>query len=306
MWAVALTDAIQIILVAIGVIVVGVAVVMTMSSTEVKAVALTAKPDVSNWIAIAVVTESLAIGALGNLSGQDLIQRILSAKSSRDARRACFVSGGAYWILGGVPVFLGLAAAVCNVDDQSVVMGFAGKLLHPAGLIVFVIAVVSAVLSTIDSAILSPAGIIAQNMTSERVRKRVGELTLNRLSCLVVAFGATLMAFLGEDAYSLLESAYSLTLVGLFVPFIAAFFVKRPSRGAAMTTLILGTLLWLIHMFYGEDEWFGGSWLTGVGIYLPESLSITLICGVVFGGWQLVSNKNSIKERNKGNEDAQK
>jgi len=46
----------------------------------------------------------LAVSAIGNLPGQDLGQRIFSANSPTTARRACFLAGGLYILLGTIPV----------------------------------------------------------------------------------------------------------------------------------------------------------------------------------------------------------
>lgn len=39
-------------------------------------------------------------GALGNLPGQDLMQRVFASNSSTTARRACLVAGSAYLVFG--------------------------------------------------------------------------------------------------------------------------------------------------------------------------------------------------------------
>ena len=48
-----------------------------------------------------------AVGALGNLPGQDLMQRIFAAKSANVARQACFIAGTVYLLFGMIPVALG-------------------------------------------------------------------------------------------------------------------------------------------------------------------------------------------------------
>lgn len=105
------------------------------------------------WLSI------LMVAALGNLPGQDLLQRIFAAKSARTASLACLIAGVAYVSLGAIPVLLGLAANLLVPDsvEQAILPALASGFLSPVLVFVFAFALVSAVLSTIDSALLSPS-----------------------------------------------------------------------------------------------------------------------------------------------------
>src|SRR5690606_18677258 len=59
----------------------------------------------------------LAVGALGNVPGQDLAQRIFAARSERAATTACLVAGIFYIAFGMVPVTTGLAADALGIDN---------------------------------------------------------------------------------------------------------------------------------------------------------------------------------------------
>jgi Na+/proline symporter len=108
-------------------------------------------------------------------------------------------------------------------------------------LVIFTVALISAVLSTIDSAILAPASVLAQNVFERFNRRRVRSLTLNRLAILVVTAGSVGMAYLGKSAYALLEDAYELPLVGLFVPLALGLRSKSPRERAAVASMLAGT-----------------------------------------------------------------
>ena len=63
-----------------------------------------------------------SIAALGNLTGQDLAQRIFAARSPSIAVKSCIIAGIAYICVGLIPVFLGLTAqSFLGSTDHSVI-----------------------------------------------------------------------------------------------------------------------------------------------------------------------------------------
>ena len=120
MWSVTLTDAIQILLVLVGLVVLTVVTLtelgggdmlgglqMIAEQTPPEKLALFPRSDlvaIVGWLGV------FATGALGNVPGQDLMQRVFSANSARTARWACLVAGVAYMLLGTLPLILALAA----------------------------------------------------------------------------------------------------------------------------------------------------------------------------------------------------
>jgi Na+/proline symporter len=224
------------------------------------------------WLSI------FCVGALGNIPGQDLMQRVFAAKSPVVARRACFIAGFAYLGFGLIPVLLGLAAPILLPQgvDRAILPALASLFLSPATLIVFSVALISAVLSTIDSAILSPASVLAQNVFERVNRGRVASLTLNRLAVLLITAGSVGVAYLGESAYNLLVDAYEVPLVGLFVP-LSLGLTRIPARErAAVSSMLVGAGLWLCH-YVADWEYFleplAGRW----DALVPAPLAIVFV-----------------------------
>jgi Na+/proline symporter len=284
MWSVVVTDALQTALLLLGLIVIAVVALLTLGDGDATAgwlrildqtppdrLALVPLDDAESllgWLAI------LAAGALGNLPGQDLMQRIFASRSAAIARRACILAGLAYLVFGAIPVGLGLAAAVLAPgDDRATLPILAGLLLHPAGAVIFVLAVVSAVLSTIDSAILAPAGVIAENLLQRLPQRGLSRLGLDRISVLGVSLASLAVAYLGQDAWTLLETAYEVGLVSLLVPLAMGLASPRGREPSALAAMTVGTLVWLAHLLMGW-EWFAEPWLRdGMGVVLPVGLS---------------------------------
>ncbi|MCB9676661.1 MAG: sodium:solute symporter family protein [Alphaproteobacteria bacterium] len=280
MWAVTLTDAVQMALVVVGLFVLAAVVLWELGDGAPLAGAqrlwAETPADRRIWIpggeeGVVWGTAFLA-GALGNLPGQDLTQRIFAARSARTAQLACLIAGVAYLTLGMVPIFVALSIDTLAPDlgEESVLAVLAGSLLHPAVATVFTLTVASAVLSTIDSAILAPATVLARNVAGRFTPETIG---LHRLAVLVVGLGAMGVAFLGEDAYSLLEASYEIGMVSLLVPLLMGVHWPRSER-ACLACMAVGTGLWLAHTAMGLEGLFASA--------VPVGLGSTLVGAVVY------------------------
>lgn len=261
MWSVTLTDAVQITLVLIGLVVMGYVMLEQLGTgdladgwtrlmTETPADRLALIPQDSlrefwTWTGV------LAVGALGNIPGQDLVQRIFSSKSERVARQACYVAGGVYLGFGMIPIGIGLIAAILVPEHQESIMPvLLTNFLHPAIAVIFTLVLMSAVLSTIDSAIMAPSSVLAQNVFAKITKFDM--LALNRWSVVLVGAVSLGLAYL-DDARSLLENAYLITMVGLFVPLILGIYTTPRSVWPAVASMLVGCGLWLTHFVLTLD-----------------------------------------------------
>lgn len=270
MWSVTATDAIQIVLVAIGLLVLTAEVLTTLGGSWSGGLAalVDGLPESRR---VLVPTESgaafvgwvgvLAIGALGNLPGQDLLQRVFASRSERTAVWACHLAGLSYVVLGALPLILGLAASVLRPDvsaDTSTLTLLASVFLSPTAAVIFLVALTSAVLSTVDSAILSPASVLSENLLKGwGPLARFSPVSLARIAVLGVAAGACAVAYAGQDAYELLEGAYELGLVSLLVPLLAGVKTTRGGQTAALAAMATGTGVWLVHVIVGAPGFVG-------------------------------------------------
>jgi solute:Na+ symporter, SSS family len=284
MWSVTLTDAAQLVLLLAGIVVLAVTVLVELAGpgnglgAGLAAFADTVPAEdlvlIPKETAAALVAwlSVLAIGALGNIPGQDLAQRIFAARSARVAASACLAAGVLYIVFGMVPVATGLAADSLGVGGgQATLAVLATALMSPAVGIVFVLAIVSAVMSTIDSAILAPSSVLSQNLLA-KLRPDASRIALARGSVAAVAACSVAFAYVGQSAYELLETAYAVGMVGLFVPLAVGLASARGSEGAAIAAMCAGILLWGLHVTIGWDD-FGGPLLGA--FRLPQELVAT-------------------------------
>ncbi len=270
MWAVTMTDALQMALVIVGLgvlgIVVGGEVVAAGGWDELLAqipaerLTLVQSDSLGSFLGW---TGVLLAGALGNIPSQDVMQRVFSARSANVARAACLAAGGLYLTLGLFPIAMGLVAGTFFEAESETLPRLAAMFLHPAAAVVFVVTLMSVVLSTIDSAILAPATVLSRNVFGHVERlESIDELRLTRISLLVVGACSLAAAYGGESAYGLLESGYELGMVSLMAPLAYGVFLENPSTRGALASMLTGTFVWTVHFVAGVETFAGGpDWL---------------------------------------------
>lgn len=133
-------------------------------------------------------------------------------------------------------------------------------------------------MSTIDSAILAPSSVLSNNILL-RIRPHWSGLTLSRWAVLGVALFSLLFSYLGRDAYELLESAYAIGMVGLFIPLVLGVHSRRGGEKAALASMVTGVGIWGTHMILGWES-LGGELLGA--IYFPQELAATAAAWLVY------------------------
>jgi len=291
MWSVTMTDAAQFVLMIAGLVVLAATVLVELGADAglaagwARLVAATppehlvlvpteSAAELVGWLSV------LAIGALGNIPGQDLAQRIFAARSERAATTACCVAGVFYVLFGMVPVTTGLAANVLGIDGAfGTLPALAATVMTPVVAIVFVLGIVSTVMSTIESAILAPSSVLSNNLLV-KLLPHANPLALGRLAILAVAGASLAMSYAGASAYELLETAYAIGMVALFVP-LARGLTERGDEAAALGAMTVGTALWGAHLAFGWDA-FGGPAL-GLDA-VPQELAATFCAWIAYEG----------------------
>jgi Na+/proline symporter len=100
---------------------------------------------------------------------------------------------------------------------------------------------------------MAAASILGQNLILHFPycrRWRLSEsavLRLQRYCVVVIALLSLATAFSGKGAYELLKDAYSMTLVGLFVPLMAGLYWKNVAKQTIFLSMLAGTISWCSH-----------------------------------------------------------
>ena len=256
MWAVTLTDALQIIILIVGLLILTPLLLHDMGGWSSLAARIPEERfhlfprggGLESWFAYA--RDWLVIG-LGNLAGQDLIQRSLSSRNEKVAYRSAYLAGLLYVTVGLLPVFLGMAGAVILpdlADPDLVMMELALKYLPEVALILFMGALVSALLSSADSALLAPASVIGWDLL-RFFRPTIDErasLRVSRLAILVLGLAATAMALHKATIYELMVDSWSVLLASLFVPLTAGLWWPRSNAPGALAAIGAGLVAWQV------------------------------------------------------------
>uniref|UniRef100_A0A3Q2YL68 High affinity choline transporter 1-like n=1 Tax=Hippocampus comes TaxID=109280 RepID=A0A3Q2YL68_HIPCM len=170
--------------------------------------------DAGKW------TDDFFVLALGGLACQALFQRILAASSSAQAQVTCFAAGGFAFIMGIPSVIIGAVAASADWNQTGYGLpppyerGEAGNILPlalsyiaPTWVSVLGIgALAAAVMSSMDSALLSSGSMFTQNIYKTTLRKQASERELKwviRISVLLVGLAGTCLAFNKSSILSL-------------------------------------------------------------------------------------------------------
>jgi Na+/proline symporter len=197
--------------------------------------------------------ETLAVPVFGTMAAQELSSRILAMRSPQLARYATAGAGLLYLAVGLIPVLLGLGAASAlggAVEPEQVLSHLAQSQLPQPLYILFLGALVSAILSTLSGALLVAGSLAAHNLVETLLPRPPGDrikLRLNRAA--VVGFGvlAYLIALSGAGMYSLVEEASGLASSGVLVLIVFALWLPRvggaPSAGGALIASLLAYAL---------------------------------------------------------------
>lgn len=205
------------------------------------------RPDES-WL---MQIDRWAVPALGSMVAQELISRGLSARSARVAQRSSFIACALYLSIGGIPVLLGLAgpSLVPNLaEPEQFLPALAEKALSPVLFALLCAALMSAILSTVDSVFLAIGALTSHNLLlpvfgwkSERARLRSA-----RGSVLVGAIVAYVLALHADGIYSLIESSATFGAAGILVTTLAGVYAKAGGPAAALASMLTGLVVTLL------------------------------------------------------------
>ena len=251
MWADAYADLIQGCVLIVGLLVLGGAVFFSggpgLSSITADQLAIvdTSRP-------LLTTLEGWCVPIFGSLVAQELIARVISSKSEQIARRAVLSAAGLYFMIGIIPPIIGLIALhtlPAGTDGEQALALMAQHHLPSVLYVLFAGALVAAILSTVDSALLAAGALTAHNVVvplfpglGER-----GKLRVNRSATVLYGVIACGLALSAEGVYELVETASSLGTSGILWLLLFSLYSKRFGGPiAAAAALISGVVAFLV------------------------------------------------------------
>lgn len=255
MWAVSLTDFVQVVILIAGFVLILPLVLADAGGWEAIAAALPAdtfrmtpsEPGLASWLNY---LRAWSVIGLGNIAAQDLMQRSLSSRDESVAQNSCYIAGVGYLTIGMIPVLLGIIGSVVLPgleDPEFVVPQLALQHLPAIPLAIFIGALLAAIMSSADSALLAPASIIGENLFPAAFRDATRQqvLTVTRWSVPAVGLVSLVIALWAHNIYNLFLDSFSVLLVSLLVPLTAGIWWPKANRTGALASMICGLAVWV-------------------------------------------------------------
>ncbi|MFZ5801620.1 MAG: sodium:solute symporter family protein [Candidatus Omnitrophota bacterium] len=199
------------------------------------------------WLSYA---QAWMIVGIGSLPAQDLFQRIMAPRNETIARWSAVLAGLLYMIIGMIPVLLGILGRIVLPENagDSILLALSEKYLSLPLRALMVGALLSAIMSTADSALLAPAGIIGNNLAAyfHPQYDDAARLRWCKASIPIVGLASLFLAICFKNVYTLCTQSWGILLVGVSAPMIAGMFWKRASTAGALAALVSGILAWIV------------------------------------------------------------
>ncbi|MDQ8707333.1 sodium:solute symporter [Streptomyces sp. LHD-70] len=302
MWAITLTDMVQFVVKTIGVLLLllPIAVIKAGGFSEMKAKLPTEYFDPLGIGGETIFTYVL-IYTFGMLIGQDIWQRVFTARSDKVASIGGAAAGTyclVYAIAGAV---IGTAAKVMYPNLESADAAFATIVKDelPMGVRGLVLAAALAAVMSTSSGALIACATVANNDIWSRVRGIVkspgqdegphDEVKGNRLFILIMGAVVVVIAIALNDVVQALTVAYNLLVGGLLVPILGGLLWRRGTAPGALASVVAGGLsviglMWHYGILANQPIYYG--LLTSLAVYVVVSLATPPTDAAVLDAWR--------------------
>lgn len=192
---------------------------------------------------------------LGGIPWQVYFQRVLSSRDPQTAARLSYCAAIGCILLAIPPILIGMAGAsfdwasigLAGPESASHILPYVIKHLTPEFVSIIVLgAVAAAVMSSVDSSILSISSMTLCNVYKPIFRPNASERELTvvmRVCIIMVGCGATYMALSVQSIYALWYLCADLVYCILFPQLLLVLFFKRATATGALAGIIVAFLL---------------------------------------------------------------
>jgi solute:Na+ symporter, SSS family len=267
MWSVAMTDFIQMIVIAVGLIVIAWYAAGLAGGAD-KVLDYAIKNNKLQFFPTGGAKEWLFFSAaamtmmLGSIPQQDVFARVMSSKDAKTAVRGPVIGGILYFLFALIPMFVVMAAVMImpeatatllKDDPQKVLPTLVMEKMPLLLQIAFFGALLSAIMSTASATLLAPSTTFVENILRNIKPGMSDAATLKAMRVSVVVFTAVVLTYAitmqGKPIYDLVSGAYQITLVGAFIPLVFGLYWHRATTQGAVLSIVLGTVTWLVFTF---------------------------------------------------------
>lgn len=306
MWAIAITDFLQMIIIVIGMLYIGGSVSSLIGGVGTVVNHAVADGKFTFWPS-ADLKEIVGFFAawitmmFGSMPQQDVFQRVQSSRTEKIAIWGSVLGGSLYFVFAFVPMFLAYSATLIdpamvsrliNTDPQMILPQLVLTKAPLFAQVMFFGALLSAIKSCASATLLAPSVTFTENLLRPAFphwsdRKR---LLAMRIVTLTFAILVTIYAVFSKSSiFKMVENAYQITLVSAFVPLVCGIYWKRSTHQGGVLSIFAGISVWLGVLIAGPDDPFIPAQLAGV---------IASALGMVLGSLapQYIRNATSVKD----------
>ena len=262
MWSVAMTDFVQMIVIAVGLLLIawyaagmagGAEKVIDYAAREGK-FNLLPRGGAKEWTFFFAAAITMM---LGSIPQQDVFQRVMSSNNADTARKGPVIGGILYIGFAFVPMFIVMSALIVvpgiadqlEGDPQKVLPTLVLKHMPVALQVAFFGALLSAIMSTASATLLAPSTTFVENILRNLRPGMDDAQTLKAMRVSVLVFTCCVLVYSitmeGSSIYELVSGAYQVPLVGAFVPLAFGVYWKRATTQGALLAVVMGMAVWL-------------------------------------------------------------
>ncbi|MGW6139758.1 sodium:solute symporter [Streptomyces sp. NPDC055144] len=303
MWSITLTDMVQFVVKTIGVLLLllPIAVIKAGGFSEMKAKLPTEYFDPLGIGGETIFTYVL-IYTFGMLIGQDIWQRVFTARSDKVARVGGTVAGTYCLVYAVAGAVIGTAAKVMYPKLPSADAAFATIVKDelPIGVRGLVLAAALAAVMSTSSGALIACATVANNDIWSRLRGAIkpsggdkdeahDEVKGNRLFILIMGVAVICIAIALNNVVEALTVAYNLLVAGLLVPILGGLLWKRGTVAGALAAVSIGGLsviglMWGYGILANEPVYYG--LLLSLAAFVIVSLATKPTDAAVLAAWR--------------------
>ncbi|ADL08226.1 sodium:solute symporter family protein [Thermosediminibacter oceani] len=299
LWADTLTDFIQIIIAAIGVVW-ATMIVLSKAGGMAGLSSLVADKGVTDqyfniWgMGFSSIMWILIPTVMYTLIGQDFYQRLFSARDSKVAKIGSLAGGIVMIILSLFPAIIGMGArALSDIDDaSSAVPWVLQNLMNPVVGGIFLAAILAAIMSTASSLLTAATAHIVKDLWVEtfhvdeaKEEKRL--LAVSRNFTFILGILSLIIALKVPGIIDALIYSYTMYTAGVFIPVMGGLLWKGATRAGALSSIIAGSIIALAGILTKiKDKYFGA----------PVEVYAALISLVIFVIVSLATQPKKVDE----------
>lgn len=210
-----------------------------------------------SWLS---VINGWSIPFIGSLFAAELVNRVLSSQSADTAHRGALIASGLYLLVGFLPLTLGLIGPSLLPglsDGEQILPLLAEQYLSPVLYVIFIGALVSAILSTVDSALLSAGALFSHNLVVPMLQQPTEKQKVFYARIAVVSFGliAYVLALNADSVYNLVVEASAFGSTGIFTCCLMGLTQKRGGPYTAGASMLVGFVSYGLFAYIIEHEY---------------------------------------------------